>query len=164
MTPAHQLHDNRRASRFRLAETTPAVLQFEDARLTQGELQVISRTGGLLFLNKAVELGSVVTFMFRTHKGLIFATVEMLLPVSSNQQPFRFLELKEDDKLRMQAAFESGIYRNIQEEEMIEEFRAAIANWDPPSPRRHFLKPALAAVTFAILCVSVIYVLGAHIR
>src|SRR6266849_6773710 len=60
MTHPYPLHANRRAPRFRLAETTPAVLQFQDSRLTPGELQVISRTGGLLSLSKPVDQGSVV--------------------------------------------------------------------------------------------------------
>ena len=65
MTYPHQLHVDRRAPRFRLAETTPAVLQFQDSRLTPGELQVISCTGGLLSLSKTVDQGSVVKLMFQ---------------------------------------------------------------------------------------------------
>jgi hypothetical protein len=57
------------------------------------------------------------------------------------------------------------MYRNIAEEEWIEEFRAAIVNWNPP-PHRHFLRAAvLAAVTVATLCLGiVIYVFSAHLR
>lgn len=165
MTYPHQLHVDRRAPRFRLAEITPAVLQFQDSRLTPGELQIISRTGGLLSLSKTVDRGSVVKLMFRTHRGPVSGTAEMLRPLSWNHQPFRFVGLEEDDQHRMQAAFQSGMYRNIAEEEWIEEFRAAIANWNPP-PRRHFLKAAvLAAATVATLCLgSVIYVFSAHLR
>jgi hypothetical protein len=165
MTYLHQLHVNRRAPRFRLAEITPAVLQFQDSRLTPGELQIISRTGGLLSLSKTVDRGSVVKLMFRTHRGPVSGTAEMLCPLSWNHQPFRFLGLGEDDQHRMQAAFQSGMYRNIAEEEWIEEFRAAIVNWNPP-PRRHFPKAAvLAALTLATLCLgSVIYVFSAHLR
>jgi len=101
--------------------------------------------------------------MFRTHKGLIFATTEMLPPLSVNHQPFRFVELKEDDKRRLLAAFQSGLYRNIQEEGWIEEFRAAIVNWNPPV-RRYVFSPVLAATTLATLCCSVLYVLSAHLR
>jgi len=110
---------------------------------------------------KAVDSGSVARLMFQTHKGLVFATTEMLPPLSWNHQPFRFVELKEDDKSTLLAAFQSGLYRNIQEEEWIEEFRAAIVNWNPPV-RGHFFKPVLAAATLATLCCSVLYVLGAR--
>ena len=164
MTHPYQLHANRLAPRFRLAETTPAVLQFQDSRLTPGELQVISRTGGLLSLSKPVDQGSVVKLMFQTHRGPVSGTAEMLCPLSWSHQPFRFVGLEEDDQHRMQAAFQSGLYRNIEEEEWIEEFRAAIVNWNFP-PRRHFLRPVLAAVTLATLCSgSLIYVFGAHLR
>jgi hypothetical protein len=165
MTHPHQLHANRRAApRFRLAETTPAVLQFQDSRVTPGELQVISRTGGLLSLSKSVDQGSVVKLMFQTHRGPVSGTAEMLRPLSWSHQPFRFLGLEQDDQHRMQAAFQSGLYRNIEEEEWIEEFRAAIVNWNPP-PQRHFLRAVLAAVTLATLCLgSVIYVFSAHLR
>jgi len=163
MPPPYQMYAKRRASRFRLAETTPAVLLFQDSSVTPCELHTISRTGGVLSLCKAVDPGSVATLMFRTHKGLIFATTEMLPPLSVNHQPFRFVELKEDDKRRLLAAFQSGLYRNIQEEEWIEEFRAAIVNWNPPV-RRHVFRPILAAATLATLCCSVLYVLSAHLR
>src|ERR1700747_1236059 len=165
MTYPHQLHVNKRAPRFRLAEITPAVLQFQDSRLTPGELQIISRTGGLLSLSKTVDRGSVVKLMFRTHRGPVSGTAEMLYPLSWNHQPFRFVGLEADDQRRMQAAFQSGMYRNIAEEEWIEEFRAAIVNWNPP-PRRHLLKAAgWGALTLSTLCLgSVIYVFSAHLR
>lgn len=163
MTPSYQLYAYRRATRFRLAETTSAFLQFQDSRVEASELQIISRTGGLLSLSKLVDVGSLVTFMFRTHKGLVFATAEMLQPISLTHQPFRFVDLREDDKGRLQAAFQSELYRNLQEEELIEEFRAAIANWNPPRPKR-FFKPMLAVATLAALGSGVIYVLGMHIR
>ena len=163
MTSSPQLHAIRRTPRFRVAETTPAVLQFEDYRLAQGELQIISRNGGLLSLSRTVDQGSVVTLMFRTHRGPVFATVEMMSTLSWSCQPFRFVELKEQDQQIMQAAFQSGLYRNLEEEEWIEEFRAAIANWNP-RPRRRFFRPILAAITLATLCFSIIYVISGHLR
>src|ERR1700740_1907978 len=98
MNSPQPLHAKSRAPRFSLAEITPAVLQFEDYRLTAGELQLISRSGGLLTLPTAVDEGSIVTLMFRTHKGPVFATAEMLPPLSPSHQPFRFAELDEDDQ------------------------------------------------------------------
>ena len=135
----------------------------KDSSVTQCELHTVSRTGGVLSLPKTVEQDSVATLMFPTHKGLVFATAEMLPPLSWNNQPFRFMELKEDDKRRLLAAFQSRHYRNIQEEEWIEEFRAAIVNWNPPK-RRHFFKPVLATATLATLCCGVLYILSAHLR
>jgi hypothetical protein len=88
----------------------------------------------------------------------------MLCPLSWSHQPFRFVGLEEDDQDRMQAAFQSGIYRNFEEELWIEEFRAAVVNWNP-APQRHFSRAALTAVTLATLCLgSVIYVCSAYLR
>src|SRR5260370_41981087 len=131
MAHPYQMSGHRGAPRFRLAETTPAVLLFQDSRLTPGELQVISRTGGLLSLSKPVDQGSVVKLSFRTHRGPVFGTAEMLCPLSWSHQPFRFVGLEEDDQHRMQAAFQSGLYRNIEEEEWIEEIQGAIVYRNP---------------------------------
>jgi|ERR1700694_3407380 hypothetical protein len=125
MTYLSQPQANRRFPRFRLAGVAPAVLQFHDGRRTPTELQVISRTGGLVFLSKPLDQGSVVELMFQTHKGPVLGTAEMLLPVTCTQQPFRFLALPESDQSTLQAAFQSALYRNTDEEEWIEEFRAA---------------------------------------
>ncbi len=164
MTYAPQLQVDRRPPRFRLAEATPAVLQFQDSCLTPGELQVISRTGGLLSLSKPFDQGSVVKLMFRTHRGPVSGTAEMLRPLSWSHQPFRFVSLEEDDQHRMHEAFQCRLYRNIEEEEWIEELRAAIVNRVTP-PQRRFFKAVLAAITLATLCLgSVIYVYGVHLR
>jgi hypothetical protein len=163
MLSPYQMYASRRAFRFRLAETTPAVLQFQDFSPAECELHTISRTGGVLSMSKVVDQGSVATLMFRTHKGLVFATTEMLPPLSWNHQPFRFVEIEGDDARRLLAAFQSGLYRNIQEEEWIEEFRAAVVNWNPPE-RKHIFRPVLAAATLATLCCTVLYVLGAYLR
>lgn len=164
MNYTHELHGNRRAPRFRLAETTPALLRFPDSHLTPGELHVISRNGGLLSLSQTVDQGSVVKLMFQTHRGPVYGTVEMLCPVSWGHQPFRFVGLEKDDQDRMQAAFQSGIFRNIEEELWIEEFRAAVANWNPAA-ERHYYRTALTAVTLATLCLgSVIYVFSSYLR
>ena len=163
MTPSYQMYANKRAARFRLAESTPAVFEFQDSSAAPCELQIVSRTGGVLSLSKVLDQGSVGTLMFRTHKGLVFATAEMLSPISGTHQPFHFVELKENDKRTLLTACQSGLYRNIQEEEWIEEFRAAIVNWNPPKRRRSF-KPVLAAGTLATLCFSVFYILSTHLR
>lgn len=158
-----QPHTNRRVPRFRLTDVTPAVLQFKDGRRTPGELQVISRNGGLLFLLKPLDHGSVVKLMFQTHRGPVLGTAEMLTPVTGTQQPFRFVALPEGDQRTLLAAFQSGLYRNTDEEEWMEEFRAAIVNWNP-YPRRRLVRGVLAAITLATVCLgSAIYILYLHL-
>jgi mannose-1-phosphate guanylyltransferase len=50
--------------------------------------------------------------MFETYRGPVLGTAEMLFPVSSTQQPFRFVALPESDQSTLQAAFQSAFYRN----------------------------------------------------
>src|SRR5712692_7805903 len=164
MTHLAQPHAHWRAPRFRLVDITPAVVQFQDGRRTPGELQVISRAGGLLVLSSPLDQGSVVKLMFQTHRGPVLGTAEMLIPVTCTQQPFRFLALPECDQRTLQAAFQSGFYRNTDEEEWMEEFRAAIMNWNPYPWRRRF-RAILAAVTLAALCLgSAMYFFSVHLK
>ncbi len=131
MTCFPQTIAHRRAPRFRLADVAPAVLQLHDGRRTSSEVQVISHNGGLLSLPTPLLQGSIVKLMFETHRGSVVGTAEMLVPVNSTHQPFRFLGLPESDRSTLQAAFQSPLYRNTDEEEWIEEFRAAVVNWNP---------------------------------
>lgn len=160
MTP--YLYQNRRATRFSLGERTSVVLQFPDSHAIQCELDVISRTGGLLSAAGVIDPGSQATLMLRTHKGLLFATVEML-PAAANRRPFRFVDLSEHDRRTLQSAFQSEMYRNTKEEELIEEFRSAITVWDPPR-KAHLSHRVLIGATLAALCSSVIYILSMHLR
>ena len=157
-----QLFSHRRAPRFRLADVAPAVLQLCDGRRTSSEVQVISHTGGLLSLPTTLAQGSIVNLMFETDRGPVLGTAEMLFPVTSTQQPFRFVALPESDRSTLQAAFQSPLYRNTDEEEWIEEFRAAVMNWNPyPWSRR--VRTILAMLTLAVLFfVSAIYFFNVH--
>jgi hypothetical protein len=156
-----QIGGARRVSRFRLTDTTPAILQLQSGQRTVGELHVISPNGGLLLLSEPVHQGSVVEVMFDTHKGPVLGTAEMLKPVTSIQQPFRFVSLPENDQRTLRAAFESGLYRNIDEEERIEELRAMVANWTPPPPRRHF--GARLAIAVTVVAASLVFAFCVHL-
>ena len=112
-----------------------------------------------MLLPAPVHQGSVVELMFQTHRGPVLGTVEMLMPVTSTQQAFRFVALRESDQRTLHAAFQSGLYRNIDEEERIEELRAAVAKWNPCPPRRYFaakLVMGLAALG-CLICALRIY-------
>jgi len=162
MTQALHPLPHRRAPRFRLADVAPAVLLLRDGRRTSSELQIISHTGGLLSVPKPLDQGSVVELMFQTHRGPVLGTAQMLVPITSNQQPFRFVALPESDQSTLQAAVQSALYRNLDEEEWIEDFRAAVLSWNPYAWRRR-LKAILASVTLAALCLGgVIYFFGVH--
>lgn len=151
-----QIPDPPRGARFRLTDTTPAILQFQNGRRMAGELHVISLQGGLLLLPESVQRGSIVELMFHTPKGPVLGTAEMLRPITDAQQPFRFVAMPELDQRTLRAAFQSSVYRNTDQEERFEELRATVANWNP-HPRwrlRVFrLGIGLVAALGCLLCI-----------
>jgi hypothetical protein len=82
----------------------------------------------------------------------------MLIPVTDAQQPFRFVALPEGAERTLQAAFQSGLYRNIDEEERIEELRAAVANWNPSPWRRPFFTKLIMGLCALGVLVYVVYI------
>lgn len=154
MSCSPALFGHQRAPRFRVSDTTLAVLQFQNGRCLAGDLHVISHNGGLLLLPEAVRQGSVVQLMFHTHRGTVLGTAEMLMPTAGTQQPFRFITLPEKDRGTLLAAFQSRVYRNTDVEERIEELRAMVANgiarWNPyPWHRRFSRKVAFGLFALA---------------
>jgi hypothetical protein len=128
------------------------MLQFQDGRQTDGELHVISLNGGLLLLPQPVHPGSVVNLTFPTHRGKVLGTAEMLTPVAATEQPFRFVSLPEAEQRTLQSAFQSGLYRNTDEEEMIEGLRAVAANWNPGTSRQHFVTKLVIGLIALMSC------------
>jgi hypothetical protein len=155
----------RRAPRFRLTDTTLAVLRLQNGSCVAGDLHVISCNGGLLLLPQIVGQGSIVQLMFHTHRGTVVGTAEMLTAVNSTQQPFRFITLAEKEQRTLHAAFQSHRYRNTDVEERIEELKAvvanAVSNWNP-SPWYGRFAPKLAIGVLAIVgCLA--WALYAHL-
>jgi hypothetical protein len=137
-------------------------------------LEVISLTGGLLWLSKPVDRGSRVKLMFLSQNGPVLGTAEMLSPVSWTQQPFRFLALSYGDQRRLQTAtqwssqpgaptqaVESGRTVN-REEQWIEKYRAVISHRKQP---RRLLKIVLGAGMLATLSLGyLVYLLSLHLK
>jgi hypothetical protein len=154
-----QPNPDRRAPRLNLSDVTPAVLRFEDGHRTQGQLEVISLTGGILCLPKPVVRESRVKLMFVTPTGPVLGTAEMLKPVSWTQQPFRFVGLDRDDQRRLQESIQSSFGQVSKDEEWIDKYRAALEQ--QPPPRRHLFSSPLATLTLAMLSLgSAIYLFG----
>ena len=94
-------HAHWRSPRLHFAHTTPAVLRVENGSRVRAKVQIISLTGGLLCLSTPLNKGCRVKLMFLTDSGSVLGTVEMLPSVSAGVQPFRFLELNEEDQRRL---------------------------------------------------------------
>jgi hypothetical protein len=113
-------HAIQRSPRVRLPRMTPAVLRSQDDRCSQGELEMVSLTGGLLCLTKPLNHGSRVKLMFMTHMGAVLGSAEMLRPVSRDLQPFRFVALDTGDQRKLRAAIQWHLGQNSVGEEWIE--------------------------------------------
>ena len=130
MNALPQLNSDCRAPRFNLADITPAVLRFEDGRRTQAQLEVISLTGGMLYVPGPLQQDSQVKLMFVTPTGPVLATAEMLRPVALGKQPFRFVTLEQDDRWRLQVSIQSS-FGQARNEEWIEKYRATLDHRRP---------------------------------
>ena len=154
MDALSQLHAQLRAPRINLADFTPAVLRFQDGQRASGKLQVLSVNGGLLSLPSPIDQGSQVKLMFLTHAGTVLAAAEMLSPLTSTQQPFRFVSLPVDDRRRLGAAIQSSLNLNpanadAAEQQWMEKLRAASTSEN--RPRGRLFKVAAGAVALGIL-------------
>ena len=91
----------------------------------QGRLQVISVTGGLLWLSHPLDQGSRAKLMFLIEKaGTVLGTAEMLNPISSTQQPFKFVEIAKDDRSRLNRVIQCSADKNWQDHQAIVRDRA----------------------------------------
>ena len=84
-----------------------------------GKLQVISATGGLLCLSSTLNQGSPVKLMFRAETSLVFATAELLIPISRTLQPFLFVEIDENDRRRLNVAIQSFVNKTRLEQQLM---------------------------------------------
>jgi len=113
-----------RAPRAHFAGPTPAVLRLKDGRRVAGNLKVVSLTGGLLSVAHAVDAGCNAKVMFLTKAGMVLGSAEMLNPISSSLQAFRFVALHSDDQHRLKTAIQRFVDHNRSDQSQIERSRA----------------------------------------
>jgi hypothetical protein len=145
-----------RPPRVRFAESTPAVVRFQDGRRATGQLQIVSLTGGLLSVPKPLVKGSQVKVMFLTDKGPVLGAAEMLEPVTWGQQPFRFVSLGDSDRRVLGSAIQSSLRPAASEEDWIEKYRAATLTYQE-APGRPFLRMLVGV--FTLLCLGSMFYL-----
>ena len=161
-----QLHAQLRAPRVHLADFTPAVLRFQDGQRASGQLKVLSVNGGLLSLPDPIDQGSRVKLMFISHSGPVMVAAEMLSPLTSTQQPFRFVSLPVDDRRRLGAAVQSSLdqktaNQDAAEQRWMEKLRAASSLEN--RPRRRFVRLAAGVAVLGMLCLGgAFYFLQVH--
>ena len=120
-------------------------------------VQVLSLTGGLLSLPAPIHQGSQVKLLFLTRTGPVLGAAEMLSPVTSTQQPFRFVSLPVDDCRRLGAAIQSSLNLNISsenaaEQRWMEKLKAASVADKRPSAR--LFRFTAIALALGMLCLA----------
>jgi hypothetical protein len=143
-----QSHPSWRCPRVQLADMTPAVLRLPDGSGSRGTLKTVSLTGGLLDVSSTLDRGSRVKVMFMTPTGPVLGAAEMLKPLSTTQQPFRFVSLEQDAQRKLQSIVEA---RLNPPEAWIEKYRAGLTQ---QKPRRRVLKLILGALTLTGLALA----------
>ena len=148
------LHPDWRSPRVRVAEITPVVLRLPDGCCSRGNLEIVSLTGGLLSMPNVLDPSSRITLMFLTQTGPVHCAAEMLSPVSTTRQPFRFVALEEGAQRKLRGVVQSSL--DAREQAWIDKYRAAL-NQNPP--RRRFSPVVLGALALLTLCFGIaIYV------
>jgi hypothetical protein len=143
-----------------LEAATPAVLRFQDGQRTSGTLHVVSLTGGLLSLSNPLLQGSQVKLMFLTRTGSVLGGAEMLSPLDSDLQPFRFVSLAATDRHRLGTTIQESLQQN-NDQQWIEKFRAA--STDRNRSRRHPFRLFVRAVGLVALALPIaMYLLHFH--
>ena len=158
MTYLPHSHTYWRSPRVRLADITPAVVRMADGRRHRGELETISLTGGLLSMPNMLDRGSRIKLMFLTATGPVLGSAEMLSPVSTTRQPFRFVALEEGDQRRLRAVVQA--FLDPGKQAWIQKYRAALVHRKPA--RRGVFGVVFGSFTLLTLLGSAIYLLDVH--
>ena len=116
-------------------------------------------------MSQMLDWGSRVKLMFLTPKGPVFGAAEMLSPVSTTRQPFRFISLEKGDARRLQAAVQASLNQNPglnpAEQAWIEKYRATLGDRIPP--QRGVLGIVIGALTLLTFCLgTAVYLVHVH--
>ncbi|HEY6769090.1 MAG TPA: hypothetical protein VI386_30470 [Candidatus Sulfotelmatobacter sp.] len=147
------LEQQQRAPRVHLEGFTPAVLRLSDGRRVPSNLEVISSNGGLLSLSQPIDQGLQVKLLFLTGRGSVLGSAEMLSPVASTLQPFRFVTLAVDDERRIDAIVRASMPEHNTEQIWIDKLRAA-SPLEPEMRRGRLVKTAVGAFGLITLALA----------
>lgn len=123
---------------------------------------MVSVTGGLVSLSQPLDRGSRVMLMFMTQGGTVLGNAEMLRPVSSDLQPFRFVSLDETNRSRLKTAVRSSLAQHHPEYDWVNSYRAKMVEKKPS--RRRISRAILAAITVATACLGSVLLYGAYVK
>jgi hypothetical protein len=104
MSLSTSLHKGQRSTRVRLGGAVLALVLLENGRQIRSRLNQLSVNGGLLSLDQPLDEGIKITVLFHVGNTSIRSRSQMLFPMWATKgclQPFRFMELADDDRQRL---------------------------------------------------------------
>ena len=117
---AQSLEKEPRSTRVKLGGSILALVLLENGRQIRARLSQLSVNGGLLSLEKPLDESIRVTVVFHVGATSIRCRCRILFPVWATQgclQPFRFLELSEEDRASLSRELESLVRGGALEEQ-----------------------------------------------
>ncbi len=109
-----------RGSRVKLGGSILALVVLENGRQIRSRMNQLSVNGGLVSLEQPLDEGIRVTVVFHVGATNIRCRAQMLFPVWATQgclQPFRFLELPEANRSRLNRELEDLVKAGASQEE-----------------------------------------------
>ncbi len=110
----------KRSSRVKLGGSVLALALLENGRQVRARMNQLSANGGLLSLEQPLDEAIKVTVLFHIGSTSIRARSQMLFPMWATKgclQPFRFLELSDQDRANLSNELEALVRAGAQEEE-----------------------------------------------
>lgn len=120
MSRPSSVTSEKRASRVRLGGSILVVVLLENGRQIRARMNQLSVNGGLLSLERPLDEGIKVTVLFHLGLTVIRTRAVMLFPMWATKgclQPFRFLELPEEDRTGLAKELEALVRAGAPEEE-----------------------------------------------
>lgn len=120
MSPNTSLQNGQRDSRVKLGGSVLAVVLLENGRQVRARMSQLSVNGGLLSLERPLDEGIRITILFHVGTTTTRTRAEVLFPMWATQgclQPFRFLELREENRAALARELEALVRAGAPEEE-----------------------------------------------
>ncbi len=92
-----------RAPRYTLSAPEPVLLTLGPSNKLAGRLAALSLTGGRMRLAKPLAVGTFADLTMTTVAGTFTAPIEMLKPLASGMQPFRFVQIDPGYRKRLES-------------------------------------------------------------
>jgi hypothetical protein len=120
MPSASIAYKGQRSTRVKLGGSVLVLVLLENGRQIRGRMNQLSVNGGLVSLENPLDESIRVTVLFHIGLTSIRCRAQMLFPMWATQgclQPFRFLELPETSRSRLNRELESRVQAGAPQEQ-----------------------------------------------